>query len=157
MSVVENLETPSGRAVLGELTVAHWTLRDDPAMAAAVVAPIVVLVVVVASVTRSPALTSLVLVALAAASWSALLPVRYVFDATGVERRILWWRRRIPWAAVARCETWPTGVRLFRTADPLPLEALRAVFIPFAGSRDEILEQLERRALRCQMSDKPAC
>jgi len=157
MSVVKNLETPSGRAVLGDLTLVHWTLRDDPPLALAVGVPIALLVIVVATVTRSPVLAIVVLIALVAASWSPLLPVRYVFDATGIERRVFWWRRRIPWATVARCETWPAGVRLFRTADPLPLESLRAVFIPFAGRRGEVLEQLERRALRCQMPDKEAC
>jgi hypothetical protein len=145
MSDVANAETPSGRALLGDLAYAHWPLRDAPATGWPAAGLIVLVTVATAAVSQSASAAGIVFAALAACGWSAILPTRYAFEAQGITRRTLIWRRTIAWAAIGHCEVWPRGVRLHRVADPGPLDAMRAVFIPFGNHREDVLLQIERR------------
>ncbi|MEX2189052.1 MAG: hypothetical protein WD875_19750 [Pirellulales bacterium] len=112
---------------------------------------VALLAVLTAIETHNP--VALVVAALTLASWRTFLPVTFVFDASGIEQRVLFLRRRIAWAAVARCELWPDGVRLLRSAAAHPLEALRGLFVPWHGERETIVALLSRRALRARLVD----
>lgn len=135
------------------LTLGRWPPRDEPKAAAVLAAAIVSLAVIVGVETASVALASLVALALVLAAWRTFLPVTFVLDATGIEQRVLFLRRQIHWAAIARCEFWPSGVRLLRASAPHPLDALRSLFIPWQGDREAIAALLTRRALRARLVD----
>jgi hypothetical protein len=164
MSIITSRKPPSGTAMLGDdspfrrsgdssLTLHCWPMRDEPRVVAVAAGAIAILVVLAAAETASLVQAALAGIALALADWRNLLPVTYVLDASGIEQRVLFLRRRIAWAAVARCEVWPEGVRLMRSAVGHPLDALRSVFIPWQGERDAILALLARRALRARLVD----
>lgn len=135
------------------LRLRRWPLRDEPRSTALVLVAIGALVAVTAAQTASFALSTLVLALLALADWRSLLPVTYLLDASGIEQRVAFLRRRTAWAAVARCEVWPEGVRLLRSAAGHPLDGLRSFFIPWGNDRDAILTLLARRALRARLVD----
>jgi hypothetical protein len=141
----------SRRNVEASLVLRRWPLRDDPQNAILPLAVMLFLVVLVAAETTSFALAAIALLVLALADWRNLFPVTYNFDASGIEQRVFFLRRRIAWAAVARCEVWPNGVRLMRSAAGHPLDALRSIFIPWNEDRDAILALLARRALRARL------
>lgn len=150
----ERAEGSSTRSVESKaLTLNVWPPRNEPKTAAVVAGAIVLLAVVSGLVTGNWAAAVLVVAALALATWRTFVAVTFVFDASGIEQRVGFLRRRIAWAAVARCEIWPDGVRLFRSASVHPLDGLRSLFIPWRGQRNAILALLTRRALRARVVD----
>ncbi len=146
-------EGSSRRGAESALRLGRWPLRDEPRSTALVLVAIGVLVALVAAQTASFAAAALVLVVLALADWRNLLPATYLLDASGIEQHVLFLRRRVAWAAVARCEVWPEGVRLLRSAAGHPLDGLRSIFIPWGDDREAILALLARRALRAHLVD----
>jgi hypothetical protein len=163
MSIISSRKAPSPtylrddgssrRQVEASLLLNRWPLRDEPQTAAIALGVIALLILLVALETASIGHAALALIVLALADWRNLLPVSYLLDASGIEQRVLFLRRRIAWAAVARCEVWPNGVRLMRSAAGHPLDALRSIFIPWQTDRDAILALLVRRALRARLVD----
>jgi hypothetical protein len=135
------------------LTLRRWPLRDEPRAAAGFAILTTLFVLLTLFATQSAAAAFAVVIVLALAAWRTVLPVSYLIDAGGIEQQVLFLRRRIAWAAVARCEIWPDGVRLLRSATGHPLDALRSMFIPWQADRDAILAQLTSRALRARLFD----
>jgi hypothetical protein len=163
MSIISSRKSPaptylreggsSRHNVEASLLLRRWPLCDDPQNAVLPLAVMLFLVALVAAETASFVLAAIALLVLALADWRNLLPVTYLLDAAGIEQRVLFLHRRIAWAAVARCEVWPNGVRLMRSAAGHPLDALRSIFIPWNEDRDAILALLARRALRARLVD----
>jgi hypothetical protein len=135
------------------LLLRRWPLRDEPRAAAGFAVTVVLFVILTLFTTQSTAAAVAVAIVLAVAGWRTVLPVAYLIDAGGIEQQVLFLRRRIAWAAVARCDIWPEGVRLLRSASGHPIDALRSVFIPWQRDREAILAQLTSRALRARVFD----
>jgi hypothetical protein len=131
----------------------RWPLRDEPRAAAGFAIITTLFVVLTLVATQSTVAACVVAMVLALAAWRTVLPVSYLIDSGGIEQHVLFLRRRVAWAAVARCEIWPDGVRLLRSASGHPLDALRSMFIPWQADRDAILGQLTTRALRARLFD----
>ena len=76
---------------------------------------------------------------LAATLWPFLLPIRYEIDTLGLRRYALGRTRLIPWHAVRSYQLRPTGVVLYRRADPTKIDLLRSLFVPFPADEDSML------------------
>lgn len=135
------------------LLLRRWPLRDEPRAAAGFAIVTTLFIVLTLAATQSALAATAVAIVLALAAWRTVLPVSYLIDAGGIEQQVLFLRRRIAWAAVARCEIWPEGVRLLRSGSGHPLDALRSMFISWQADRDAILAQLTSRALRARLFD----
>ena len=71
--------------------------------------------------------------------WQFWLPVTFEIDSQGLRRWALGRPRLVPWAAVRAYQPRATGIVLFQRPDPLPIDALRAIFVPYADDEDETL------------------
>jgi hypothetical protein len=153
-NVVSPGDDSSRRSAAAGLVLRRWPLAEEP-QAAIIFATIVASLFLLTLLATANLVAALfVATALALAAWRTILPVTYVLDASGIEQRVFFLRRRIAWAAVARYEIWPQGVRLLRSAAGHPLDALRSVFIPWLGDREALLAHLSSRALRARAVDR---
>ncbi len=84
---------------------------------------------------RSPWLGLLAVVALLLSLWRLWLPVRFEFDARGVQQIVFQRRRFIPWSAIARYEINPRGVLLLNHSQAFPLTALRGLYVAARGDQ----------------------
>jgi hypothetical protein len=78
-------------------------------------------------------------VGLAGTIWPFLLPVQYEIDSLGLRRSALGRSRLVAWHAVRAYQLRPTGVILYRRADPTPADVLRSFFVPFPEDEDAML------------------
>lgn len=88
----------------------------------------------------------------AGAMWRTFVAATYELGIEGIAIRTLGRVRRIPWRAVAHFETGRTGVFLYRTTDPAPVDSLSAWFIPWCGARETVIAHLERFVLGLEPS-----
>jgi hypothetical protein len=93
----------------------------------------------VAQLTGRSYLGAFALTALALSLWRFFLPVLFELNAGGVHQRILGRRRHVPWKSIHRCEIFADGVLLLPMADRCALDALRGLYLPWGGHRDEVL------------------
>lgn len=73
----------------------------------------------------------------------ALLPATYRMGPQGVERTVFGRLHRIPWQTVRAVRIGDRGVFLLDTTRFSPVDALRAVFVPFGPYREAVLARLE--------------
>ena len=94
---------------------------------------------------RSPqvAYGGIALAALLIVTWRTWLPRRFEIGATGVQERVLWRKRLIPWHAILQYEISPGGVLLMPDPVVNGLSPLRGIYIPWGQRRQELLAQLE--------------
>lgn len=77
--------------------------------------------------------------ALALALWQFLLPVVYEVCSLGIRRHALGRTRLVPWQAVHAYELRSTGVVLYQRDDPMWVDLLRSLFVPYPPDADEML------------------
>jgi hypothetical protein len=153
-NVVSPGDDSSRRSAAAGLVLRRWPLADEPQAAFVFAVVVGSLVLLTLLATQNAVAAFVVATVLALAAWRTILPVTYVLDASGIEQRVFFLRRRIAWAAVARYEIWPQGVRLLRSAAGHPLDALRSLFIPWRGDRETLLGHFSSRALRARAVDR---
>ncbi len=73
----------------------------------------------------------------------AILPATYRMGPHGVERTIFGRLHRIPWQTIRAVRIGDRGVFLLDTKRFSPLDALRAVFVPFGPHREAVLARLD--------------
>lgn len=78
-------------------------------------------------------------VVVALSSWHFWLPVTFEIDSLGLHRRTLGRARLVPWSAIRAYQPRATGIVLFQRPDPMPIDALRSIFLPYAEDEDETL------------------
>jgi hypothetical protein len=84
-------------------------------------------------------LSVLAVFGLAGTLWQLLLPVDYEVDTLGLRRNALGRTRLIPWHAVRAFQLRPSGVVLYRHSDPMKIDVLRSLFVPYPADEDEML------------------
>jgi hypothetical protein len=77
------------------------------------------------------------------AGWKFLAPLEFELTAMGITRATLWSTRRIPWSVVGRIERRSHGVLVFPSVEPVALEALQALYLPFGKQETDILSLLD--------------
>lgn len=135
------------KALPSEFSYWRWSLRDEPRLALAAILPVSLLGCATALLTSSASATILVIVALMLASWQVFLPIRYTFDAQGIERRLGPWCRRIAWNAIGSWDASPAGVRIFQASKPTSLDALASIFVPWGMHKPAVLAVLRKRTV----------
>lgn len=80
--------------------------------------------------------------ALAISLWRFFAPVTFELNADGVCQWALGRNWQIPWRAVHRYEVFADGVLLLPLADRCAIDALRGLYVPCNGHRDEVLANL---------------
>lgn len=78
-------------------------------------------------------------VALGSALWQFFLPVTFEVDSLGLRRGVLGRKRIFPWHAVRSYQPRATGIVLYSQAEPIAIDALRAIFLPYGPDVDETL------------------
>lgn len=76
------------------------------------------------------------------ASWRLLTPIRYELSPEGVLQAVGGLQWKIPWKAIGRYETAESGVWLWPTKSPRPMDALRAIYLPWGEHREAVLSHL---------------
>jgi hypothetical protein len=134
-----------GRASQVPLTLelTNWPLRDEAPRAWLTLVVFAALGLGAGIGANSTAMGLLAFCALAAASWRLWIPVHFEFGSKGIEQRVLWRRRRIPWGEFARSEVRRDGVLLLTDRQASPLAALRGLFIRWNHKRQPLLEIIE--------------
>ncbi len=79
------------------------------------------------------------------AGWRFFIPVSYTVDAGGLSWSVMGRRRSIAWSSVRHCAIRFQGVMLYTRQRVAPLDALRAVYVPWCGNREALLDVLKRR------------
>ena len=71
--------------------------------------------------------------------WQFFVPVRYELGALGVRRTALGRTRLVPWHAVRAYQLRMTGVVLCQHAEPIKIDLLRSLFLPYPTDEDELI------------------
>jgi hypothetical protein len=67
------------------------------------------------------------------------VPVGYEVDSLGLRRKMLGRARVTPWHTIRSYRLRPTGVILFQRPDPIAIDLMRSVFVPYPADEDEAL------------------
>ena len=125
-----------GRLAPDDVVFWNWPLRDEGLRSWGMLVGVAVLVSLVWTFWRDLALASAVALALLVALWRLWLPVKWELGLTGITQTAFGFKRRIAWLAIASYEIRPDGVWLFADREQ---SHLRAVFIGYAGRREEVV------------------
>jgi hypothetical protein len=71
--------------------------------------------------------------------WQFLLPVTYEISSLGIHRQAFGRTRLVPWHAIRAFRLLSTGVVLFRRADPIAVDYLGSLFVPYPPDEDDLL------------------
>lgn len=75
--------------------------------------------------------------------WRFWAPIRFELGPQGIDQTVLGRTTRIPWTAIRNYEIRPKGVLLFADALLTPLSPLRALYLPWAGEREQVLGHID--------------
>jgi hypothetical protein len=116
-----------------------WPIRDEGRRAWLLAAsvPLVGLMTFIATGRWYLALVAALLTA--AALWRLWVPVGYELQPKGLLQTILGRTWLIPWKDVRRCELQSEGVVLFASAQAVPWDMLRGLYVPCGPRREEML------------------
>jgi hypothetical protein len=78
-------------------------------------------------------------VGLTATLWQFFVPVGYELGSLGVKRTALGRTRLLPWHAVRAYQLRGTGVVLYQHAEPIKIDLLRSVFVPYPAEEEELI------------------
>jgi hypothetical protein len=104
-----------------------------------IVLPLAAVAAAVGLVSQSAAATAVACAAVAVSMWRFFVPTYCEIGPLGVSFKALGRRRRIEWPQVQFWEECGSGACLVAARSP---RRRQAVFLPFGGYRDEILERL---------------
>jgi hypothetical protein len=76
---------------------------------------------------------------LSAALWQFFVPVDYELGALGVRRTVLGRARLLSWHVVRAYQLRSTGVVLYQHMEPLKIDLLRSVFVPYPAEEEELI------------------
>jgi hypothetical protein len=116
-----------------------WPLVDHPRWSWAVPVGMLALGGSVAYLSGNSLAGFVAVVVTAAAIWQYLLPATYEVSALGFRRTILGRTRSVPWHAVRSYRPLSTGIVLYQRHDPMAVDALRSLFLPYPADEDEML------------------
>lgn len=77
------------------------------------------------------------------AGWRLLLPIEFELSAMGITRTTFWSTRRIPWSVIGRVQRRTHGVAFYQSVEPVALESLHALYVPFGKQEAELLALLD--------------
>lgn len=129
---------------LAPVTWRAWPLADGAPISWLVPAALIAAGLLADRVTGNPRLGLLATLVLAGALWRFLLPVHFTVSERGVTQRVLGRVRHVTWRAIRCCQVRRAGVMLFRTSEPLPIDALRALYLPWGQHGREVLTLVEK-------------
>jgi hypothetical protein len=133
-----------GQAVL-ELR--SWPAVDELRRTWPVAAGVLAAVAAVQLVTGRTALGLLAAGVLLLVTWRAWVPVRFEIGPGGITQHVARFRRRIPWAAIARYEIRPDGMLLLPDDRAAPIDRLRGLWLPWPDDEDDLIELVRRYAV----------
>jgi hypothetical protein len=116
-----------------------WPLAENPSWSWLVPAAIVGTGFLIWSVGGGWLLAVLSAIGATITLWQFLLPVTYEISALGVHRQAFRRTRLVPWQAVRALRLRPTGIVLFRRTDPIALDLLGSLFVPYPPDEDDLL------------------
>ena len=126
-----------------DITVRSWPLAEGSRAAWGLILVVGICAGVLGAWSGS-SLTALVLAAVCLlAGWRLLVPIEFELSAMGITRTTFWSTRRIPWSVVGRIERRSHGVLVFPSVEPVALEALQALYLPFGKQETDILSLLD--------------
>jgi hypothetical protein len=80
--------------------------------------------------------------AIALAMWQYLLPMTYEINSQGIRRYALGRMRLVPWTAIRAYQLRSTGVVFFQRPDPMSIDLLSSLFVPYPSDEDEVVVAL---------------
>jgi hypothetical protein len=72
-----------------------------------------------------------------------LVPIEFELSAMGITRTTFWSTRRIPWSVIGRVQRRARGVAFFPSVEPVALESLHALYVPYGKQQAELLALLD--------------
>lgn len=100
----------------------------------------------VLQLSRSWPLAILAAVGLTITLWSFFLPAYYEITPVGLRRRVLGRTRLVPWHAIRAYRLRPAGIVLYQRSDPIAIDLLRSMFIPYPPDPDDLLYAVRQYA-----------
>jgi len=120
-----------------------WPLVDGrPWSLAVAVAPIVAGILV--AVTFGATLGLIALAVLVLTMWQFYLPATYEANWRGIMIEGFGRPRIVPWQTIGAIEVRSQGIVLHGSADVVPLDAFRSLFIPWGAHRKELLAVVQQ-------------
>ncbi|MEX1223793.1 MAG: hypothetical protein WEA31_04515 [Pirellulales bacterium] len=132
-----------------------WPLRDEPAAAWLTAAVMVVLAVGVIVATGSGWLGLFAVLAIGLAMWRLFVPIEYHLGARGLRQTLFGRSRLIAWSQIRVVEVRRCGILVYPDAYFGPLRAMRGVYIPWGGNREEVLRVVEFYASTILVDHEP--
>jgi hypothetical protein len=126
-----------------EVTLSSWGLRDLGWYGWANLLLAAVVACAVGWLTGWPLAGWGVLALLLLSLWRFWLPIRFELGPHGITQTVLSRTTIIPWTAIRSYEVRRKGVLLFADAVLTPLSPLRALYLPWAGDREQVLGHIE--------------
>jgi hypothetical protein len=118
-----------------------WPLVERRGYIAGVAAVLLLTIVIVWSQTGSVVGCVVAGAVMALSLWRWLMPVDFELSANGLTEQSLGRRRRIPWISIRGYELLSNGVVITAMTDPVPLDSLRSLYLPWGPHRDEVVAQ----------------
>jgi hypothetical protein len=84
-------------------------------------------------------LAALIALGLASTLWPVFVPVKYEAGQLGIRRSALGRARLVPWHAVRSYHLRANGVILFQQAEPIKVDLLRSLFVPYPVDEEELI------------------
>jgi hypothetical protein len=121
-----------------------WPSVERPRWSWLVIVGIASIVGMVAYVGQSWLFALLMAIGLAITLWQLFVPVDYEIGPVGLQRSALGRTRLLPWHAVQAYQARSTGVVLYQCHDPMTVDLLRSLFLPYPDDPEEMLAGLRQ-------------
>ena len=116
-----------------------WPLRDHLPWSLLPLLGLVGLGLLVSRVTGQPIFGGASGVVVALASWRYFLPITYSMGPAGLSERVFIQERAISWSRVGSYAVKRRGIVLLPMDCPIPLDSLRALYVPWGPYQEEVL------------------
>lgn len=116
-----------------------WPLVDHASWSWAVVLAILAVAGVIVLVGGSWLLAAAAAGGFCVSLWQFFVPVRYEAGPHGIRRSTLGRTQLVPWHAVRAYQLRTTGVVLYQQAEPIKVDLLRSLFLPYPLEEEELI------------------
>lgn len=123
--------------------VSNWPLRDSPGKTLALLALELLAGILAAYGVGNWGMGAIVVALLGLASWQFLLPVSYELNSKGIQRRLLFSRRRVSWIEFEGFDVVGGAVFLRHQTHRDPFGSVRGLYLPLHTNRDDLLTVLD--------------
>jgi hypothetical protein len=120
----------------------NWPLADHWRSSWTIPASILLIGAAVTSLGGGWLLGLAAVAALALALWQFLVPVTYEICSLGLRRYALGRMRLVPWSAIHSYQLRTTGVVFYQRPDPIAVDLLNSMFVPYPSDEDEVVVAL---------------